>query len=485
MTFPRLRPALFAVALQMGAMAVGQDMDVAERLFRSGERAYAANSQAEALETWNQLLAQDPRSPFAAQALFRLASHYAESKTPQAAFPFLDRLKADHIRTPWAADGMLLRGTLLAQAARRPQDLRDAMAEFNRVLDLFPDHPATADANYHLGLAWRDQGQPGRALQHFLEAARIDPRSAIAQAATLQAAEALDLGGDLQGCLRMLQRIRNYAPQSAEAQEAAWRIAVRVKHRILRPALRSTGPWPSGKVKWLKTPTMLATGPGGELFIFQDDLDQAFVLRGSELAPAGPLAKNAKAMTIGPTGSPWLVVARQPILREEGALGTAGPAAPGGAFVDRWGTLWLSDSKNPALLLLSPDGASRSLPSPTAVALAPLPGGGSVLASDSNRSLHFLNSQGQPLLTVPYGKDLPGPFRNILSLASDPLGHIAAIVDGGDFEGVVLWGPDGQVLRSATFKALGISGKFRSIALDRQGGIILADRSNDILIRLD
>jgi tetratricopeptide (TPR) repeat protein len=485
MTSRRFWPAFLATALLMGPTGYGQDSDVAERLFRSGERAYAENSQAAALESWAQILTSDPRSPFAAQALYRIARHHAESKTPQAAFPFLDQLKADHIRSPWAAEGMLLRGILLAQAAKRPQDLREAMSEFNRVLDLFPDHPATAAANYHLGLAWRDQGQPGRALYHFLEAARIDSSSAIAQAASLQAAEALDQSGDLQGCLRMLQRIRNLSPQSPEALEASWRIAVRVKQRIVKPALRSAGSWPIGKTKWLKTPTLLATGPRGELFIFQDDLDRAFELRGNDLVPVGPIAKNAKAMTIAPNGSPWLILARQPVQRDEGSLGTTGPVAPGGAFLDRWGTLWLSDAKTPALLLLGPDGASRSLPSPTAVALAPLPGGGAVLASDSNRSLHFLNSQGQPQLTVPYVKDLPGTFRNIVSMASDPLGHIAAIVDGGDFEGVVLWGPDGQVLRSATFKALGISGKFRSIALDRQGGIILADRSNDILIRLD
>ena len=72
----------------------------------------------------------------------------------------------------------------------------------------------------------------------------------------------------------------------------------------------------------------------------------------------------------------------------------------------------------------------------------------------------------------------------MLALASDPLGHVAALVDG-DFEGVVLWGPDGAVLRSATYKTLGLSGKFRALAMDRQGALILADRSNDLLIRLD
>ena len=65
-------------------------------------------------------------------------------------------------------------------------------------------------------------------------------------------------------------------------------------------------------------------------------------------------------------------------------------------------------------------------------------------------------------------------------------GQIAALVDGGDFgEGVVIFGPDGAVLRQATFKALGISGRITSLAMDRSGGLILCDRRNDLLIRLN
>lgn len=474
---------LLSLALVVGLSA--QDGEAIERLFHSGERAYAAKSYAEALETWGQLLQQSPKSPFAAQALFRMASHQAELRNPQAALVLLDKLKAEHRWSPWAADGMLLRGGLLREAARRPQDTREAMAEFNRMLDLFPDHPSAPEANYQLGLTWKDQGLSGRALVNFLESARLNPKSEVAQKAMLQAAEVLDVSGDLPGCLKLLQGIRLQAPGSPEALEAEWRIAVRVKHRIIKPPLRSLGPWPAGRTKWLKTPTLLATGANGELFVYQEDLDQAFELQGTALSPSGPQVKGAKAMAIGPAGTPWLVAPKQPVQRAEGSLGTAGPAAPGGAFVDRWGSAWLSDAKNPGILILSADGTARTMPSPTAVALAPTAAGGTVLASDANRSLHILNALGQPLLTIPYGKDLSGAFRYVLSLTSDPLGHFAAIVDGGDFEGVVLWGPDGQVLRSATFKALGLSGKFRAIALDRQGGILLADRSNDLLVRLD
>lgn len=476
---------LLPLSLLLSAGLAAQEGDVVERLFHSGERAYVAKSFAEALDTWGQLLQQAPRSTFAAQALYRMARHHADSANPAAAMALLDRLKLEHLRSAWAAEGMLLRGALLAQAAKRPQDLREAMAEFHRVLDLFPDHPAGAEANYQLGCALRDQGQSGRALAGFLECLRLNPAAPVAQKAALQAAELLDQSGDLAGCLRLLQTIRDRAPGSAEDLEAAWRLSVRVKQRLAKPPLRSQGPWPSGRTKWLKTPTLLATGGSGELFIYQDDLDQAFELRGASLVAAGPVLKGARAMTVGPAGSPWLVAPKQPVQRADGPIGSAGPQAPGGAIVDRWHQLWLSDAKSASLTILAPDGSARSVPSPAAVALAAMPGGGAVLASDANRSLHILNAQGQPQLTIPYGKDLPGAFRYVLSLASDPIGHFAALVDGGDFEGVVLWGPDGQVLRFATFRALGISGKFRALALDRQGGVILADRSNDLLVRLD
>jgi hypothetical protein len=106
------------------------------------------------------------------------------------------------------------------------------------------------------------------------------------------------------------------------------------------------------------------------------------------------------------------------------------------------------------------------------------------VASDADRKLFFLDSDGQPRTILPYGKDLP--FRTVTALASDGAGQVALLVDGGDFgEGVLILGPDGALLRQATFKALGITGRITSLALDHSGGIILCDRRNDLLIRLN
>jgi TolA-binding protein len=469
-------------------MAQAQDGDLAERLYRSGERAYAAKAHKEALDTWGQLLQTSPQSEFAPLALLRLARHQIEvERKPEAAMPYLDRLRSEYIKSPEAAEGMLLRGLLLTKQARRPAELKDAMADFNRILDLFPDAPACGEARLHLGRAWRDQGQWGRALQQLIDSFRLHPGSPAAPRAMLEAAETLDLMGDLPGCLRMLQRLRTEAPQSPEATEAVWRMAVRVKHRLQKPPLRNEGPWPAGRTKWLKTPTLLALASDGDLLLFQNDLDRAFRLHGSDLTPQGPTAPGTRALVATPVGAVWLL-SKNGLLREDpsvaqplGALG-----AISGAALDRWGNLWVADTKTPALTLFSQEGSARTVASPTANALAPLPTGGVVIAADADRKLLFLDAEGQPRIVVPYGKDLPAPFRMVTALATDGAGQVAALVDGGDFgEGVVIFGPDGAVLRQATFKGLGISGRITSLALDRSGALILCDRRNDLLIRLN
>ncbi|MFN7958655.1 MAG: tetratricopeptide repeat protein [Holophagaceae bacterium] len=476
------------VLAQAPAPAPAPESELAERLYRSGERAYASKAYKEALDTWAQLLQTNPRSEFAPKVLLRLAHHQVDiERKPETALPLLDRLRGEYIKSPEAADGLLLRGILLARQARRPADLKDAVADFNRVLDLFPDAEACAEARLQLGRAWRDQGQWGRALPQFIDAFRLHTGSAAAPRAMLEAATTMDLLGDLPGCLRMLQRLRNEHPQAPEALEAAWRTAVLVKHRIQKPPLRSEGPWPAGRTKWLKTPTLLALAADGDLLIYQQDLDRLYRLHGTELLPQGPSVPAARTLCAAPGGATWLL-SKSALAREEGSpaqpLGALG--AISGAALDRWGNLWVADAKTPALTLFTPEGSSRTLASPTAGALAPLPSGGVVISSDVDRKLLFLDADGQPRLVIPYGKDLPTPFKAVTALATDGAGQVAALVDGGDYgEGVVIFGPDGAVLRHATFKALGIGGRITSLVLDRSGGLILCDRRNDLLIRLN
>ena len=483
----RLRPmaALLCVA---SVTLSAQDPALAERLFRSGERAYTAQDHKAAIETWLQLLQAAPTSPFAPRALLRLARHQVEVELrPEAALPYLDRLRTDYLRSPEAAEGLLLRGVLLMRQARRPADLKDAMAEFNRVLDLFPDAPACANARLQLGLAWREQGQPGRALQFLVAAFRLHQDPQVAASAMLEAGRTLETMGDLLACLRMFQGLRTRFPESPEAAEATWRTAVLVKHRLQKAPLHLEGPWPAGQTKWLKTPTLLATGGNGELLIYQSDLDQTCRLLENELKPAGPKVPGARVLLTAPGGTLW-VLTRSGLWRDgataQAPLGTLGAIC--GGVLDRWGSLWVADAKTPALTVFPPEGPARTVASPTPSALAALGDGGLVVASDTDRKFLFLDPDGQPRSIVPYGKGLPAAFRVVTALASDGAGQVAALVDGGDYgEGVIILGPDGTVLRQSTLKSLGIGGRITALALDRSGGLLLCDRRNDLLLRVD
>jgi TolA-binding protein len=479
--------SLFLTTLLGVGGGFAQDQDLGERLLRSGERAYGTKSYAEALETWNQLLKQAPASPQAAQALLLMARHFTDvDPQPEAALALLDRLRTDHMKSAAAPAGLLLRGQVLAHRARKAVDLKEAQAEFSRLLDLFPENEVVPLTHLALGQTFLDQGAFGQALSNFTQVLRWDPSSPVAARAQFLTAETLDLVGDLSGCLRMLQGVRDQFPGSPEAEEATWRLNVRVKQRLLKPPLRSGGPWPEGRTKWLKTPTLMGMDGKGNLFLYQDDLDQASRLSQGRLEAAGPAVKSAKALFLTPSGKVGLVSPKVGIVREDipAPLPLGNLSSPTGACLDRWGNLWVADARAGVIGLFMADGTTRSIPSPGLVAMASLPDGGIAAASDANRSLVFMDEAGQPRQTIPYGKDLPAPFKYVLALASDPIGHLAALVDG-DFEGVVLWGPQGQVLRAATYKQLGIAGKFRALALDREGGILLADRSNDLLIRLN
>ena len=114
------------LALALAPAGMAQDGDLAERMFLSGERAYAIQAYPEALETWTQLVQQAPRSPYAAQALLNLARHQVDvERRPEAALPLLERIQAEHLKLPAAAEAMLLRGRILAARSQDPDGMKE------------------------------------------------------------------------------------------------------------------------------------------------------------------------------------------------------------------------------------------------------------------------------------------------------------------------------------------------------------------------
>lgn len=389
----------------------------------------------------------------------------------------------------WAALGLLSaapppatleRAEALAQGARTVQDLVAAETEYLRIME---GGGLDSRALLGLGRILMRRGQPGAALVACTEVIGLDPHGPEGAQALLLGATALDRTGDGPGALAFLQRAAEGFPDTAEGLEARRRLDILARHRLVRPPLASLGRHPEGRGDWLKTPTALTLDASGRLALYQDGLNQAFRLEGTDLVPVGPSLKDVRALAFSTEGRLGLLAPKIGLWLEGSATSVPLAGQPGGLASDGWHGFWVSDAKAGGLMHVGPEGAPRTLPAPAFAWLAPLPGGGVVGACEATRTLHYVDAAGQSRLTIPYGKELPAPFRQILALASDPEGHVAALVDG-DYEGVVIWGPQGQVLRHATFKGLGISGRFRALVFDREGCLLLADRSGDQLFRL-
>lgn len=485
---PFRRPApAFALAAVVAAVPMrAQDGDLAERLYRSGERAFAAKSYQEALDTWTQLAQTAPKSDYTPQALLQMAQYQAgAARQPDKALPLLDRLKADYLATRWAAPALLLRGQILAAKAKGPGDLKEAVAEFNRVLDLFPSSAAAPQALLELGRAAFASGDPTRALGHFTEAYRAHPDAEAAPAAMLEAAQAMDARGDLEGALRLLERVKLAAPDTAEAKEASWRLTALVKLRLLKAPFKAEGPWPKGQVKWLHTPTVLGMDGAGRVLVYQKDAGAAFTIEGGEAKPAGLAGAGAVAFLQSAEGQPWLLLEEGLAKPGAAAIPLAGLTHVRGAAMDHWGKLWVGDAKTPGFTVISAVGAPATLPAPSLDALVATRDG-LAGASNDGRKLILYSADGKVRKEIPYGQGLPVPFKECVALAADPLGDLAVLTAGGDFgDGVAVYGPDGTLLRQARFQSLGLNGRFVSLLIDRAGGVLLADRRNDTLIRLD
>lgn len=483
--------AAFALVAALPALAQGlaqsgaQSGDLAERLYRSGERAFQAKSYQEAMDTWTQLVQTAPRSDFTPQALLQMARYQAEvAQKPEAALPLLDKLKADYLATRWAAPGLLLRGQILAAKAKGPGDLKEATAEFNRVLDLFPASASAPQALVELGRAALASGDATRALGFFTEAYRAHPDAAVAPSAMLEAAQAMDARGDLEGALRLLQRVKLTDPQSDAAQEAAWRITTLVRLRLLRPGFKAEGGWPKGQMKWLHTPTLLAMDGEGRVLVYQKDASAVFAIEGTA-AKQLPLQGSSAVAILAGGAQPWL-------LTEEALVKPGAAPAPlnglthiKGAALDGWGRLWVADSRTAGFTIVAPSSGTTTQSGPTLDALVATRDG-MAGASDATRKLILFDASGKVRKEIPYGLGLSAPYKECTALASDELGDLAVLTSGGDFgDGVVIYGPDGSLLRQARFQDLGLSGRFVSLLIDRSGGILLADRRNDSLIRLN
>jgi TolA-binding protein len=212
------------VAVGGSVLAQSSDEDVARRQLESGRAFMRQGNYVEALKDFRAVADTHASSSVADDALLEIARYYFEvaDDYPLAAAAVDDVLKK-YATSNSAPDAYVLAGRLALARSHQPGEREAALANFDRVVRLFPASNAVPSA-----LAWSGEthwygGNFDEALGELGRAESEYPTTLAAADAYLAESRVLVSRGDPTAAMEELQQVRNRWPSSPEAATALGR----------------------------------------------------------------------------------------------------------------------------------------------------------------------------------------------------------------------------------------------------------------------
>jgi TolA-binding protein len=212
-----------SVALYRAAMEAGLDGAVAAEVrYRIALALYNAGDAAGAGAAFAELVAKDAKSPYLAEAHFRLGEHaLAVEKDPVKALSAFQAALEAAPEGPFAPQA--LRGAAIARYESKDYDA--AAAAFLDVTRRFPQHPLQEEAYVWAGEYLFEKQQWADAIAVFEAMLKALPAYPNPERVLLKIAEASEHAGAAADVLPRLQAVVDAAPASSLAAEARFRMA--------------------------------------------------------------------------------------------------------------------------------------------------------------------------------------------------------------------------------------------------------------------
>lgn len=432
--------AVLAVAGASLLAAQGQDEEQARRWLQSGRAFLQSQNYKEALSDFQSVLGKYPKTTVADDALLEIARYEFElQQNLRAADATAERLLTDYKDSDSAPHAQVLRGRISLAAGYSPDQVSQAIANFERVSRVYSGTDAVPEALFWAGEAARLGGMREEAISRFSDLTTRYPASPIVSRALLASASALVRGGQPLRAIEQLQRLRNQFPTSPQAATALeW---LTILHRLYvkaptQPAyayVTSVG-GPGGKIRDFRD---LDIGPGNTLLV----ATKANVV---ELGAKGEVirttdAPDAQSMFLDPQGRPLTI-------HEQGGLRGGG---------------------RPPLVLATArsDGKVEPIDIDAAVTLS---SGDLIVANRSQKTLIRFSADGRP----------KGEFAKAISarrLAVADLDDMAAL--DADQKTVSIINRDGKVIGRVPERGTGYQLRQPvDVAFDRLGHLYVLDR---------
>lgn len=482
------------MALLLGASlarAQPRPDDQARRLLEDGRSDLANGRARQGLDALQTIVTGFPNSAYADDALLEIG-RYAEEveKNLVKAREVYDQIAKRYPQSDAAPGAYLQMGRIAFATAASQGALDDALANFQRVIRLYPESPFVAHALVSSAAVYRRAARYDSAIDSARRAVLDHPSSDIAPEAQYELGKSLAMAGDIQAGLEEFQRVRSNFPASPAATRAlnATTALFRLYGGAAPVFLKDPGfSLLGGDV--LKDVRALAVTPTGMMWIASNktksavSYDPAFKLGGSLTA------EDPQTLSISPLGE---VVFASKLAVKVGSAGVMSFSLPsekpgemeiidriGAATILVSGDTLVSDLKHKRVLRFKgntfssvfPDRGEREV-----IRLLTTPKGEAVMLRKDDKSIEIIDDSGR--LVQKIGPRGPGfEWKKPADVALDAFSNLYL---ADEDQGIFVFSPKGELM--ATFGTADVK-KSRALAIDLMGAVLVYDDRTEAIVR--
>ena len=244
--------------------------DIAKRTLDSGVAFYRSGDYKQALQDFNTVITAHPDSEWVDEALMHVARYYYEvERNIDSARERLQEIMQNHAASNSTPEAYYYLGYILFDARRSVEEMRDGLANLERVVRLFPESDVSDDALYTASVVHTALGDYERALEKLQMLLLQFPESELRDRVQFAIGDAFMLMDDVRQAMVEFQQVRNVYPDSPIAEQALDRLTLLYRlHFSLDAGLKPFSPDPDYAYQGsrLDDPTYLLV-VGGDLLV--------------------------------------------------------------------------------------------------------------------------------------------------------------------------------------------------------------------------
>jgi len=490
---PILSAAL--LALSASAMVAAQPQsrpdDQARRLLEDGRTDLANGRAKQGLDALQTIVTGFPSSAWADDALLEIGRHAEEVEmNPGKAREVYDQIAKRYPQSDSAPGAYLQIGRIAFNTAATQAALDDALANFQRVIRLYPGSAFVPHALVASAAVFRRAGRYDSAVDSARRAVLDYPTSDLAPEAQYELAQSLAMSGDVQPAIEEFQRVRSFYPTSEaavralNANTALYRLYANERPIFLKDPAFSLA---AGDV--LKDVRSIAVTPAGVTWIASNKTKSAISFDPSFKLGASLTAEDPQTLAVTPQGD---VIFASRLAVKTGAKGAVSFSTPsdkpgvmdavdriGAATVLVSGDILISDLKRKRILRFRDnvfvsvfgDRSEREV-----IKLVTTPRGEALMLRKDDKSIEIVDESGR--LVSKIGPRGPGfEWKKPVDVTIDAFSNIYV---ADEDQGIFLLSPKGALM--STFGASDVR-KSRAIAIDLSGAALVYDDRTETIVR--